>query len=126
MAEANILLVDDDPDTRNIVPRILSRCDYAVSTCSSGFQALQILAEEHFDLVLSDVRMPGMSGVELLKSIRNLYPDLPVILLSAIADMDSEMEAAREDMQGYLRKPYTAVELTDAVGAMLSKFKPQT
>ncbi|MFC1547943.1 response regulator [Candidatus Neomarinimicrobiota bacterium] len=125
MSEANILLVDDDPDTRNIVPRILSKCDYTVSTCSSGSKALERLAQEHFDLVLSDVRMPGMSGFELLKSIRDSYPDLPVILLTAIADLDSEMEAVRADMHGYLRKPYTAVELTDAVREMLSRFKPQ-
>jgi CheY-like chemotaxis protein len=120
VSEANILLVDDDPDTRNIVPRILSKCDYSVSTCSSGSEALERLTQEHFDLVLSDVRMPGMSGFELLKSIRDLHPDLPVILLTAIADLDSEMEAARADMHGYLRKPYTATELTDAVRAMLS------
>ncbi|MFC1619681.1 response regulator [Candidatus Neomarinimicrobiota bacterium] len=126
MSEANILLVDDDPDTRNIVPRILSKCNYTVSTCSSGSQALEYLAQEHFDLVLSDVRMPGMSGFELLRSIRDSYPELPVILLTAIADLDSEMEAARADMHGYLRKPYTAAELTDAVRAMLSRFNPQS
>jgi CheY-like chemotaxis protein len=125
VAEAHILLVDDDPDTRNIVPRMLSKSGYAVATCSSGHQALKYLARQKFDLVLSDVRMPGMSGVELLKSIRDNYPDLPVILLTAIADLDSEMEAARDEMHGYLRKPYTAAELTDAVQTMLSGFKPQ-
>jgi CheY-like chemotaxis protein len=121
VAAANILLVDDDPDTRNIVPRILAKSNYTVSVCSSGAEALQKLTKKKFDLVLSDLRMPGMSGVELLKNIRETYPDLPVILLTAVADLDSEMEAARDDMQGYLRKPYTAGELTKAVGAMLSR-----
>lgn len=121
MTATNILLVDDDPDARNIVPRILGKSGYAVSVCSTGSDALQKLTKAKFNLVLSDLRMPGMSGVELLKHIRKNYPELPVILLTAVADLDSEMEAARDDMQGYLRKPYTAGELTEAVRAMLSR-----
>ena len=79
----SILVVDDDSRIREFVCLMLRSQNYQVTPASSGVRALQELKNARCDIVLTDVQMPGISGVELLKEVRKLYPEKPVILMTA-------------------------------------------
>ena len=100
-----ILVVDEDASIRDTFEHHLTRSGYEVSTAASAEQALGILAESDPDLVITDVRMPGMDGLELLRQIRSLLPDVDVIVITAHEDMRSAMEAMKAGAQDYLVKP---------------------
>lgn len=109
----NILLVDDDADSRFSVAKFLSQLGHQVEETDSGPKALSILAERSFAMVLSDIRMPGMSGIELLKAISALPAgeETSVVLLTGYGDMDSAIEAFRAGAFDYLLKPIKVKEL---------------
>jgi CheY-like chemotaxis protein len=83
---AKVLIVDDDPSIADLLPLILSPAGYQCSVAYDGFDALHRAAEFHPDLIISDVMMPGMNGIELAKTIVDLYPDCHVLLFSGSAD----------------------------------------
>jgi two-component system response regulator PrrA len=101
-----VLVVDDDPDTRALIWDILSEEGYDVHLCSGGERALEYLERRPFDLILTDIKMPGMSGVELLTRIRAKAPDVRVILITAYASLDTAIEAVRGHAFDYLIKPF--------------------
>src|SRR5690349_14072130 len=79
---ANILVVDDEGAIRYSISKTLQRVGYQVSAAASGEEALEMLAEQNFDVVLTDIRMPGLTGVELLAKIKEKAPDSIVILMT--------------------------------------------
>ncbi len=81
--EKRILMIDDDPHMHRIVGIYLKNKAFKIVNVQSARFALHKLQEEHFDLILSDIQMPGMDGIELIKTIRAKFPNLPVIVLSA-------------------------------------------
>ncbi|MEN6388902.1 MAG: sigma-54 dependent transcriptional regulator [Syntrophomonas sp.] len=109
----NILLVDDDSDSRSSVAKFLGKLGHQVVESDTGEKALCILADHPFPMVLSDIRLPGMSGIELLKAItampNNQEPS--VVLITAYGDMDSAITAFRVGAFDYLVKPIKAREL---------------
>jgi DNA-binding NtrC family response regulator len=109
----NILLVDDDTDSRFRVAKFLSQLGHEVVDTDSGPKALSILADRSFPMVLSDIRMPGMSGIELLKAIRAVPSgeETSVVLLTGFGDMDSAIDAFRAGAFDYLLKPIKVKEL---------------
>jgi len=122
MTSANsILIIDDEPILRQTLSAILQRKGYQVSTASSAQEARQILQKGAFDLIFLDLKMPGGSGMELLPDIRKQYPEMPVVILTAHATLDSAMGAVRQGASDYLLKPIDPERLLQRVGEILSQ-----
>ena len=120
MTAARILIVDDDHGQRSLLETFLRGRGYATQSAGSGEAALQLLAESHFDLMISDVRMPGMSGLETLRRVRASHPALPVLLVTAFADIRSAVTAMRDGALNYLAKPIDLDELLNSVRLALN------
>jgi len=100
-----VLVVDDNQEFCQNVRDILEMKDYAVSTAYDGFQALKLVEGDSFDMVLMDVKMPVMDGVETYKKVKEIAPETPVIMVTAFAVEDLIREALREGAFGSLKKP---------------------
>ena len=101
----SILIVDDEANLRKTLSRILEKEGYDVTTTSSGEQALQFMQAGGYDLAFVDLMMSGMDGITLLGEIRGLYPDMPVLILTAHATLNTAIEAVREGARDYMIKP---------------------
>lgn len=121
MARKSILVVDDEKNQREILETILSGEGYDVTTASSGEAAMKFVADRHFDLVLTDLKMTGMSGLELLKSLTDFDKSIIVILLTAHGTIDSAVDALRLGAFEYLQKPYDSEKLLETVSRALKK-----
>ncbi len=109
---AKILIVDDEPVIRDLLSRILTREGYCCSTSTNGESAIELLEGSEFHLVVSDIMMPGISGLDLLKVIRNRFLDVAVLLVTGINDRTTGIEALELGAYGYLIKPF---QLNDAL-----------
>jgi len=112
---ARILIVDDDPGQRSLLESFLRKQGFDPETAASGEIALQALGRGGFDLMISDVRMPGMSGLETLRRARQTHPNLPVLLVTAFADIRTAVTAMRDGAVNYLAKPIDLDELMTSV-----------
>ena len=121
MARKSILVVDDEKSQREILEMILSVEGYDVTTASSGEAAMKFVADRHFDLVLTDFKMTGMSGLDLLKQLTDFDKSIIVILLTAHGSVDSAVDALRLGAFDYLQKPYDSDKLLDTVSRALNK-----
>ncbi len=117
---ARILVVDDDHNQRTLLETFLKAKGYRTQAAASGEAALQLLSEEPFALMISDVRMPGMSGIETLRRVRQKHPLLPVLLVTAFADIRSAVAAMRDGAVNYLAKPIDFDELIATVRLAVS------
>lgn len=117
---ARILVVDDDHSQRTLLETFLKAKGYRTQAAATGEAALQLLSEEPFALMISDVRMPGMSGIETLRRVRQKYPLLPVLLVTAFADIRSAVAAMRDGAVNYLAKPIDFDELIATVRLAVS------
>ena len=121
MARKSILVVDDEKNQREILETILSGEGYDVTTASSGEAAMKFVESRRFDLVLTDLKMTGMSGLDLLKELTNFDKSIIVILLTAHGSVDSAVDALRLGAFDYLQKPYDSEKLLDTVSRALNK-----
>lgn len=119
MAPVKILVVDDEAVIREGVRRVLEGGSYVVETYSSGFGALEALQKGRFDLVITDLKMPEMSGIDVLKSVRALQPHVPVILITGYASVDTAVEAMKNGAADYISKPFAPVLLLEKVATAL-------
>jgi two-component system response regulator AtoC len=103
---SRILVVDDDPASRDLLRRVLATEGHQVVTLADGREALAELARQRADLVVSDIRMPDVDGVQLLERMRETVPEIPVILVTAFGDVEGAVEAIRRGAFDYLAKPY--------------------
>ena len=90
-----ILVVDDEQSMRDFLKILLVKDGHDVLTAKNGDQALSLLEKHTFDLVISDIRMPGMSGLDLLEAIREQFGDVPVIMITAFASPDDAVKAMK-------------------------------
>ena len=111
----SLLLVDDDADLLRLLTMRLEAAGYAISTAGSGAQALARIAAERPQLVITDMRMPGMDGSALFEAIRVEHPALPVIILTAHGTIPDAVAATNRGVFSYLTKPYDARELLEHV-----------
>lgn len=118
--EWRILVVDDRADTREIIMEALEPEGYFISGCGSGEQALKILKHEAFDLIIGDLSMPGMTGLELLAEVRRLSTSTKFILMTAYGTLSSAVETIRLEGNDYLLKPFSIYDLRAAVRRALS------
>jgi two-component system response regulator AtoC len=114
-SEFRILAVDDDEIVREMLVTLLSDEGYAVVPASDGLEAIRLLSLEDFQLVLTDYRMPGADGIEVLQKALRSNPDIAVIILTAYATLDAVLKAMREGAYGYLTKPFRIQEVIIAV-----------
>jgi DNA-binding NtrC family response regulator len=106
-----VLLIDDEPDFVDDCAAILRRLGYCCLTARSGRLGLEVYRESHPEIVLTDLNMPEMNGLALLRSIKGIDPGAVVILITAYATIDTAIEATRAGAFDYLRKPFTTAEL---------------
>lgn len=120
MNPARILIVDDDHGQRSLLETFLRAQGYQTQAAASGEAALQLLSEEAYAMMITDVRMPGMSGLETLRRVRQKHRDLPVLLVTAFADIRSAVTAMRDGALNYLAKPIDLEELISSVRIALN------
>lgn len=100
-----ILIVDDDPVIGKSFDRVLSGKGYAVITAANGEEALGKLSSEAYDLVFTDIKMPGMSGIEVVERVKASQPWLPVVIVTGYGSEENEARAEAAGVSGFLRKP---------------------
>lgn len=115
----NILVIDDEANLRHTLTRILQRSGYEVTTAEDGEEALRRLADNSFDLVLLDIRLPGLSGLDVLERIRKQDVRIPVILLTAHGSLQSALDAIRLGATDYLLKPVNPELLVSRTQALV-------
>ncbi len=119
----SILLVDDDPVTTAVTGGDLEARGYDVTTADSGEAAIDILAESTFDLVITDLVMGSVGGLDVLKKAKEIRPQVMVILLTEYGDMDSVIEAIRTDADDYLVKPCDFEEMNLRIEKCFEKMR---
>ncbi len=121
MGHSRLLIVDDEAAIRDGLKRVLEAESFIVETCSSGFHAIEIMQQREFELIITDLKMPGMSGIEVLKSVRILQPDIPVILITGYASVDTAVDAMKNGASDYISKPFAPALLLEKVQNALSQ-----
>jgi len=120
-----ILIVDDEKDVRRALEKTLERSEdfgSEITTADGGESALREMEREHYDLLMSDYKMPGMNGMELLKAVRDKYPKVIRILITGHHDLDFVEEAIRRsDIDFYMNKPWDDLELTSLMHYALER-----
>lgn len=111
MSTSRILIVDDEEPIREVLASLLEAAGYQPTTATDGAEALKCLEQQGFDLVLSDILMPVMDGLELLKEIHAREPDLPVVMVTAMNDISAAIGAMRTGAYDYLLKPFDKDQL---------------
>jgi len=115
-----VLVVDDDPAVRKSFDRVLSGKGYAVITAESGEEALRKLGEEKYDLVYSDIRMPGMSGLEVAEKIKARRPWTPVVIITGYGSDVAEERAKAAGVSSFLHKPLSPAMIEDSARDVLA------
>jgi two-component system response regulator FlrC len=121
MLNTDILIVDDDPQMRIAMSETVKRDQYSVCTAASGVEALERLKSEQFRLVITDLRMPVVSGLDLLREIKSSTPRTQVVLVTAHAAVDNAVEAMKLGAFDYLVKPFSTESLQHLVARAIRK-----
>jgi DNA-binding response OmpR family regulator len=116
-----ILLVEDDLPVRNAMQHVLATAQYKVVSAQTGEEALKLIRQGYFDLVLTDVRLPGIDGVEVTRQSKQHNPRTPVLVVSGVPDPDLETRALGAGATFFLRKPLGAQELQTVVAGILER-----
>jgi putative two-component system response regulator len=117
----NILLVDDDIQGLTVVDLLLKQCGHTVFSSQNGYDALTIMDSIRIDAVLSDIKMPQITGLELLEAIHEKFPEIPVILMTAYAELDTAVEALKKGAFDFIIKPYKPEQLFHSVKKALNQ-----
>ena len=119
--DKSILVVDDEPVLCAVLGRMLSKMGYNAVCAHDGVEATDIMAHMHFDLVISDLRMPRMDGWALMKHIKKETPDLPVILITGYHSMHTRTQATDHSADGYISKPFSIEQIKMMLENILEK-----
>jgi two-component system, OmpR family, alkaline phosphatase synthesis response regulator PhoP len=112
---AHVLVVDDEGAIRYSVSKTLQRIGYEVEEAASGEEALEMMGKREYDVILTDIRMPGLTGVDLLKRIKDIAPDGIVILMTGYASLGTAVESLRLGAHDYLIKPSSSQDIRQSV-----------
>ncbi|MGH8003346.1 MAG: response regulator [Limisphaerales bacterium] len=101
-----VLIVDDNPNMSNLLSDMLEVFDFSSQRAADGEEALSLLNQEGFSLLITDLRMPKMTGLELLKAVKDKYPKLPVVVITGYSTEATEQELVDAKADGFLNKPF--------------------
>ena len=118
---AKILIVDDDPQLRRSFEKLLTQEDHTVQTAATAEAGLDIIGESPPDLVIMDVRLPGMNGLEGSRAMRTVEPKLPIIIMTAYGTTETAIQATKEGAFDYVLKPFRSLELEARIRNILSR-----
>lgn len=104
---AKLLIVDDNEGVRHLVSRWLERAGFAVQEAKDGAEAVEMVRKDTPDIILADIRMPKIDGIELARIIKSEYPQMKIILMTAYSSPQTIAQARREGVDDYLEKPFT-------------------
>ncbi len=121
MNTANILIVEDDPKMRNSLKEIMGREGYLVDSAETGEEALSKMRQTYYDLVITDLRLPGIDGMEVLRAVQKSGLDTSVVIITAYASVDNAVEAMKEGAEDYIAKPFNIDEIRLVVKKVLDK-----
>ncbi|MFA7346134.1 MAG: response regulator [Desulfurivibrionaceae bacterium] len=121
MAKHSIMVIDDEKIVGDMAKLSFEQDGYEVETFLNGESALERLKERRFDVVVTDLKMKGVDGLEVLRSIKKLYPGVKVIMITAFANLDVAIEALRDDVHDFFPKPVKIKELKASVKRALGE-----
>jgi two-component system, NtrC family, response regulator PilR len=121
----SILVTDDELSMREFLKILLEKEGHSVTTAGDGIAALGALAEKSFDLIISDIKMPRMGGLELLERVKELDQHLPVVLITAYASPEDAVAAMKNGAFDYITKPFRVEEIKSIIGAALARNKTE-
>lgn len=116
-----VLVADDEPAIRELLAKTLALAEYDVDPVPDGRTALARLHGSPHDLLITDLKMPGMDGLALIREVRRLHPALPVIIITAYSTEASAIEAINLGVQGYLTKPFRIAKILSTAAAALGE-----
>ena len=125
VAPPRILVVDDEPVVNESCRRVLADEGYEVDTTESGRDGLDRASARHFDLVITDLKMPDLDGMELVRELRRQRPDTAVVVITGYGTVPSAIEAMRLGVCDYIEKPFTPRQLADAVHRAVAAAEPE-
>ncbi len=120
MNNYRIMIIDDEKIVGDMAKLSLEQEGYAVETFLNGETALARLGEQKFDVVVTDLKMKGIDGMVILRTVKELYPDVKVIMITAFANLDTAIEALRGDVHDFFPKPVKIKELKASIQRALS------
>lgn len=121
----HILVVEDDPEMQHYLVQGLTQAGHTVETCADGKQGLELAAAGSQDVIILDRMLPGMDGVELLRALRGRHHDTPVLMLSALGEVDHRVQGLQAGADDYLSKPFSFLELAARVDALYRRQQAQ-
>ena len=121
MIGKRILVVDDEENLRRVTQLKLQQAGYEALTASDASQALEVLSKHPQDLVLTDLKMPGMSGIDLLRKVKEEYPEVIVVVVTAYGTIESAVEAMRLGAYDYIIKPFDLSELLEKIESIIER-----
>ncbi len=121
MADHRLLVLDNEPYIRELLTKTLSRAGYRVETGGNGLEASQRLSRHHFDLLMMETAMPGVSGWDVLHNVKKQQPDLPVIMMTASASFEGALRALRKGAYEYVRKPFNVNDMARLVSRAIER-----
>jgi len=121
MDKYSIMVIDDEKIVGDMAKRSLEQEGYEVETFLNGESALARLEQRPFDVVITDLKMKGIDGLEILRTVKHLYPKTVVIMITAFANLDVAIEALRDDVQDFFPKPVKIRDLKASIKKALEK-----
>ncbi|MCG3111270.1 MAG: response regulator [Candidatus Manganitrophus sp. SB1] len=123
MSKERILVVDDERTILELGQRFLSSEGFDVETASQGMQAMKLLEQGPYEILLTDIRMPGMSGLELMKMARSVRPEIIMVVITGHGTITTAIESLKMGAMGFILKPFTRQELLSAIHNALDKYR---
>jgi len=121
----SILIIDDDPEMCKLLEKVLDRENYRVQAAYSGDDAILLLKQKSFHLIISDLTMPGMSGIELTRQAKAISPETHIILITAFGNMDTYLEAMNAGTYEFINKPIKMKDLKRIIKKALLEKRPK-
>lgn len=121
MANEKVIIVDDEADVLELCERILTTQGFQVKTAQDGYEAVRMAEQNRFDLLLTDIKMPGMNGLEIAQALREADPGISCIIMTGFSTMDRVIEALKLGADEFIMKPFTPEELSVVINKALEK-----
>jgi DNA-binding response OmpR family regulator len=118
--KGSIIVVDDDPSILELITRALQLEGYEITTAENGQEALHETAKKKFDLMFLDINMPGLNGMDVLTIMTSRNTDTPIVMLTAVDDLDAEIEAFKSGAAAYLTKPCEMINIVHIANSVLN------